>query len=69
MFRVEVPIRDEDKLVETVEAMRAWLDAENITPSRFGYSLSSTRILFRIDFVRDGEAAAFADAFHGEIVH
>ena len=68
MFRVEIRLSDEDRLVETVEAMRTWLDAANFVPTTFGYSLSSARILFRVDFTSEAQAVAFAKAFDGAVV-
>jgi hypothetical protein len=68
MFRVEIRLSDENRLVETVEAMRTWLKAQEFVPSTFGYSLASTRVLFRVDFASEAQAAAFAKAFEGAIV-
>lgn len=68
MFRVEVALPDADRLVEMVDAMRAWFDAHGITPVTFGYSLSATRTLFRIDFANNTDAIAFAQAFNGTTI-
>jgi len=69
MFRVEVCQSDVDALVRTVESMRTWLRDQRFSPSTFGYSLFSTRILFRIDFDSEAQADAFAKNFGGAIVH
>jgi len=68
MFRVEIRLADEDSLVETVEAMRAWFIDRQFTPAKFSYSLASARTLFQIDFAIEAEAAAFAAAFDGTVV-
>ena len=67
MFRVEIQLADENRLVETVEAMRTWLHDKEFAPLTFGYSLASTRVLFRVDFANQAEAGAFAAAFQGAI--
>lgn len=69
MFRVEVTLSDIDRLVQTVEAMRNWLDRQKTAPLTFGYSLTAARVLFRIDFASETHADAFAEAFDGSIVH
>jgi negative regulator of replication initiation len=63
MFRVEIQLADENRLVETVEAMRTWLNDKEFV----GYSLASARVMFRVDFANRAEAGAFATAFHGAI--
>ena len=68
MFRVEIRLADEDRLVAMVTAMRAWLDEQEFAPLTFSYSLASARVLFRVDFARETEAAVFAAAFDGAIV-
>jgi len=37
-------------------------------PLKFGYSLASVQVLFRVDFASEAEAAVFATAFDGAIV-
>jgi hypothetical protein len=68
MFRVEVGLSDVNALVETVESMRGWLHDQRFSPLTFGYSLLSTRVLFRIDFDSEPQADAFAKAFDGAII-
>ena len=68
MFRVEIRLADEDRLVEMVTAMRTWLDEHEFAPLTFGYSLASARVVFRVGFTSETEAVAFATAFDGTIV-
>jgi hypothetical protein len=68
MFRVEIRLADEDRLVAMVTAMRTWLDEHEFAPVTFGYSLASARVLFRVVFTSEVAAAAFATAFDGAIV-
>jgi hypothetical protein len=68
MFRVEIRLADEDRLVAMVTAMRTWLDEQEFAPLTFGYSLASARVLFRVDFAREAEAAVFAAAFDGAVI-
>jgi hypothetical protein len=68
MFRVEIHLADEDRLVAMVMAMRTWLDEHEFAPLKFGYSLASAQVLFRVDFASEAEAAVFATAFDGAIV-
>jgi len=68
MFRVEIHLADEDRLVEMVTTMRTWLDEHEFAPVTFGYSLASARVVFRVVFTSEAEATAFATAFAGAIV-
>jgi hypothetical protein len=68
MFRVEISLSDPERLVETVEAMQAWFKRRVIMPARFGYSITGARTLFRVDFMHEEQAAAFAEGFQGSIV-
>ena len=68
MFPVEVLIADEDKLVETIETMRTWLDHKRFEPAVFRYSFGDARILFQVDFANEAEAAEFAKAFAGSVI-
>ena len=67
MFSVEVPLVDEEKLVETIEAMRTWLDHRRYEPAVFRYSFGHPRILFQVDFAIEAEAVEFAKAFDGRL--
>ena len=68
MFLVEVGLIDADRLVETSDAMRTWFDEHGFAPLTFGYSLTASRTLFRVEFASEVEALAFAKAFEGAIV-
>lgn len=68
MFRVEFVLPNADRLVEMVDAVRAWFDQHNSTPVTFGYSLTASRTLFRIDFATETQAVAFGKAFNGLVV-
>jgi len=68
MFPVEVSLAERDKLVETIEAMRTWLDHKRFEPAVFRYSFAHSWILFQVDFVIEAEAAEFARAFGGKLV-
>lgn len=67
MFPVEVPLADENKLAETIESMRTWLDHRRFEPTVFRYSFGGARIVFQIDFAAEAEAVEFARAFNGEV--
>jgi hypothetical protein len=68
MFPVEVLLAERDGLVETIEAMRTWLDHKKVEPAVFRYSFAHNRILFQVDFAIEAEAAEFARAFGGNPV-
>jgi hypothetical protein len=69
MYAVEIALSDKDKLGDTIEAMRTWLDRKRFEPAAFRYSLAcSARVLFHLDFAVDAEATAFADAFGGKVI-
>ena len=68
MFPVEIPLVDENKLAETLESMRTWLDHKRFEPATFRYSFGAARILFQVDFAIEEEAADFAKAFGGKVL-
>ena len=68
MFLVEIGLADADRLVETSDAMRAWFDERGLAPLTFGYSLTASRTLFRVEFANEGQAVAFSKAFQGIII-
>jgi hypothetical protein len=53
-----------DDLVEPMGRMRDWLDAQRITPRLFEFDTGA----FRVAFATTHEAAAFAQAFGGQII-
>jgi hypothetical protein len=68
MFPVEIRIPNEEALAETMQTMRTWLDHQRFEPLTFRYTFETARILFRVDFALEAEAAAFARAFEGKLV-
>ena len=68
MFPVEIRIADEDRLIETMELMRTWLDHQHFQPAAFRYKLGAKRVVFRVDFTAAAEADAFAKAFSGSVL-
>jgi len=69
MYAVEIALLEKDKLGDTLEAMRTWLDRKRFEPTVFRHSLgSSARVLFHLNFAVDAEATAFADAFGGKVI-
>jgi len=63
MHVVEVH-RSGNDLVEPMGRMRNWLDAQRMTPRLFEFNAR----VFRVAFATTREAAAFADAFGGQII-
>ena len=68
MFPVEVPLYDEEKLAETLEAMRTWLDHKRFEPASFRYRFGTARMVFQVEFAIEREAAEFAAAFAGTVL-
>jgi hypothetical protein len=68
MFPVEISITDENALAERMTTVQQWLDDRQFEPLTFRYSFVSSAILFRVDFAKVAEAAAFAMAFDGKII-
>ena len=46
MYAVEIALSEKDRLGETIEAMRTWLDHQRFEPATFRYSFASARVLF-----------------------
>ena len=63
MHVVEVH-RSGNDLVEPMGRMRNWLDAQRMTPRLFEFNAT----MFCVAFATAREAAAFADAFGGQII-
>jgi len=63
MHVVEVH-RSGNDLVEPMGRMRDWLDAQRMTPRLFEFNAR----VFCVAFATAREAAAFADAFGGQII-
>ena len=68
MFPVEVPLYDEERLAETLESMRTWLDHKRFEPASFRYRFGTGQILFQVEFAIEAQASAFAEAFEGRLV-
>ena len=63
MYVVEVR-RAGEGLAEAMGRMRDWLDAQRMTPRLFEFNAR----VFCVAFATAREAAAFADAFGGQII-
>jgi hypothetical protein len=67
MSTMEILVR-EDALVETMSAMRQWLDRHRVEPRTFHYAFGSPDVRMRIDFNRETDATEFAAAFGGRVL-
>jgi hypothetical protein len=67
MFSVERVIGAES-IVDTMEAMRTWLDHKHYEPATFRYTFTSGGGVFRVDFSNETAAADFAMAFQGKLL-
>jgi len=67
MFAVEILLIDEEKLANTMERMRTWLDHKRFEPAVFRYSFETGGIRVHVEFPVEVEAAAFARAFDGSL--
>jgi len=52
-------------LSASADELRNWLDAHGIQPIEFQHSVGGPGITFRIRFLEESEARAFAETFHG----
>ena len=68
MFPVEIRLPDNDKLSGEMQAMRTWLDDQQFEPATFHYTFAPPGLVFRVDFLVEGEATAFARAFGGNTI-
>ena len=67
-YSVQIRLDSGEMAVRTPE-MREWLDRKGIEPDAFEYRrMDADGVVYRIDFVAAGEAAAFRDAFAGTVV-
>jgi hypothetical protein len=55
------------EVAEAMAAMRIWLDHNGIEIATFGHSQGGPGITFRLAFVAEDAAKAFAKAFHGRV--
>jgi hypothetical protein len=65
MFSVERMI-GEESIVDTMEAMRTWLDHKHYEPATFRYTFTSGGVVFRVDFSNETAAADFATGVSGQ---
>ncbi len=55
-------------LAARMAEMREWLDRHRYEPDLFQYRMNAEGALLRVDFKRESEAMAFADAFGGSVL-
>ena len=67
LWSVEVRCDAED-LVNVMEKMREWLDARRIEPDIFRHTVEESSVTIHLQFKVESEAAAFAQAFSGELL-
>jgi hypothetical protein len=65
-FRVEIVIRREEDLDEQVYVMKNWFKLHKSEPLAFHYTFEPPRIILKIAFEMESEAARFATAFGGK---
>jgi hypothetical protein len=63
LYIVEIPI--DGDLTERMSQMRTWLDHLRCQPGAFRSSSSG---VFRVEFIVEAEARAFAQAFGGRVL-
>lgn len=66
LYIVEIPI--DGDLTERMSQMRTWLDHLRCQPGAFRSSSSGGRPFFRVEFMVESEARAFAQAFGGRML-
>jgi hypothetical protein len=66
LYIVEIPI--DGDLTERMSQMRTWLDHLRCQPGAFRSSSSGGRPFFRVEFMVESEARAFAQAFGGRVL-
>ena len=54
-------------LAAAMTELRAWLDDRRIEPEVFEHSVGGPGITFRVHFIEEADAHAFAETFHGWI--
>jgi hypothetical protein len=65
LYNVEIRREDAD-LAKAMSAIREWLDGQRFEPDAFRYTSGDAGVIFRLEFKRELEARACADAFGGE---
>src|SRR5215217_1230814 len=69
VFSVGISISNETAaLAERMTRMREWLDGHQVEPAVFRCSSTPPDLVFRVEFAREEQAIAFAEAFGGHLV-
>jgi hypothetical protein len=64
-----IEVRDPgNDLSVTMSAMRMWLDHHHFEPGAFRQLHLGVGVIFRLEFKREREAVAFANAFGGRLL-
>jgi hypothetical protein len=67
LHTVEVRL-DDDDVAGAMSQMRIWLDHHRFEPDSFRQAAEGAETRFRLEFKIEGEAVAFAAAFHGRML-
>jgi hypothetical protein len=69
VFPVEVRLEDhEDALAAKMAVMRSWLDHRRFRLSTFRHTVTSSGIVFHLNFGAEAEATMFAKEFGGRVI-
>jgi len=66
MYIVEIPI--DGDLTSRMNQMRMWLDHQRCEPGAFRSTSMGGRKVFRVEFIVEAEARAFAQVFGGRVL-
>ena len=66
LYIVEIPI--DGDLTERMGQMRTWLDHLRYQPGALRSSSAGGKVVFRVEFMVEAEARAFAQAFGGRVL-
>jgi tryptophanyl-tRNA synthetase len=66
LYAVEIG-REREDLAKVMSAIREWLDAQQFEPDAFRCTTDDESITCRLEFKRESEAAACANAFGAQI--
>lgn len=67
LYTVEVQLTGAH-LSSTLSEMRTWLDHNRVEPDSFRHFSGASKILFRVEFKLESDAADFAKAFGGRVM-
>ena len=59
--------RERDSMAKTMSAIREWLDAQRFEPDAFRCNTDEEGVTFRLEFKKEDEAIACANAFRGTL--